>query len=240
MFVKPLRPLCNMKHRVLISPADSKLIDKLSKYNIESVNTVPLDNLIEYERYHADMGVLRINDTFFTYECLREKYSFLKDNKVYYCKNPKKKYPGNVGLNAAYLGNKLICKESALCYELKSYCKNNSIEIVNVNQGYSKCSTLILNEKSIITADKSIAKVCERNGVEVLLITPGHIKLAENVHGFIGGASGVIGDTVYFFGNIKLHPNFHEIIEFIEKRKMKYISLTEDTLTDIGGFILLN
>lgn len=229
-----------MKHRVLISPADSKLINELSKYNIEAVFTAPVDNLIEYERFHADIQLLRLMDSFFIYNCVASKYSALKDKKLIVCEDPRPEYPFNVALNAAFLGDKLLCKESSLNKEVKKFCEKNGIKIINVNQGYTKCSTLILNERAVITADRGIANTCEKNGVEALLISEGNIKLSGDAYGFIGGASGVIGDTVYFFGNVELHPDFMIISEFIESQQMKYVSLTDKILTDLGGFVLLN
>lgn len=229
-----------MKHRVLISPADSKLINELSMYNIEAIFTAPVDNLIEYERFHADIQLLRLKDSFFIYNCVASKYSVLKDKELIVCEDPRPEYPFNVALNAAFLGDKLLCKESSLNKEVKKFCEKNGIKIINVNQGYTKCSTLVLNERAVITADRGIANTCEKNGVEALLISEGNIKLSGDAYGFIGGASGVIGDTVYFFGNVELHPEFMIISEFIESQQMKYVSLTDKILTDLGGFVLLN
>ena len=229
-----------MKHRVLISPADSKLINELTKYNIEAVFTAPVDNLIEYERFHADIQLLRLKDSFFIYNCVASKYSVLKDKELIVCEDPRPEYPFNVALNAAFLGDKLLCKESSLNKEVKKFCEKKGIKIINVNQGYTKCSTLVLNERAVITADRGIANTCEKNGVEALLISEGNIKLSGDAYGFIGGASGVIGDTVYFFGNVELHPEFMIISEFIKKQQMNYVSLSGEILTDLGGFVLLN
>ena len=41
----------------------------------------------------------------------------------------------------------------------------------------SSCSTVIVDERSVITYDKGIALPCEQAGMEVLLISPGHVLL---------------------------------------------------------------
>lgn len=229
-----------MKHRVLISPADSKLINKLNTLGIETVVTHAVDAFIDYERHHADMQMLRIFDTVFVYECVYENYKdFLTDYNVVICENPQKEYPFNVSLNAALVGNKLFCKESALDNNVRKFCVKNNIEIIDVKQGYTKCSTLVLNDNSIITADKGIFEKAAKSGINALKINSGSILLKGADYGFIGGASGVIGDTVYFFGDVLAHPDGAKVIEFIEKNSMQWVSLTEDILNDVGGFILL-
>ncbi|MDO5123475.1 MAG: hypothetical protein Q4D44_02265 [Eubacteriales bacterium] len=229
-----------MKHRVLISPADSKLIDSLNDLSVETVFTHAVDTFIDYEKYHADMQILRIYDTVFVYECVFEYYKdFLADYNVVICENPQKEYPFNVSLNAALVGNKLFCKESALDNSVRKFCVKNNIEIIDVRQGYTKCSTLVLNDNSIITADKAIYEKAVINGINALRISSGNIRLTGANYGFIGGASGVIGDTVCFFGDILAHPDGTKIIEYIENNSMQWVCLTKDALIDVGGFVLL-
>lgn len=68
--------------------------------------------------------------------------------------------------------------------------RKNDIEIVNINQGYARCSTLILNNRTAVTADISVKNALEKDGAKVLLISSGDIKLEGYDYGFIGGASG--------------------------------------------------
>ena len=242
MCVKPLMPLCNMRHRVLISPADSKLIEGLSEHNIHSYYTQRLDDVPLMERYHADMQVLRIDDTAFVAECFCNVYKnyFPAYVNVIPVKSPTGRYPDNVSLNAAYSGGRLFCKESSLDDKVKSFCCKKGIEITNVNQGYAKCSTLVLGNKGIITADAGIADAARKQGVDALKITPGFINLEGSDYGFIGGASGVIGETVIFFGNINLHPDKKDVLFFIKNKGYNYICVGDEPLNDVGGLILLD
>ena len=144
------------------------------------------------EQQHADMEVLKIKNRMFTIEnCM---------------KTAGEKYPENVRLNCLYLNGCLYGKLSAADTTVLDYCQNNGIKTVNVNQGYARCSTLIVAQNAAITADKSIEKALKSNGAEALLISEGNIRLEGFDHGFIGGASFTDENTVYFFGNVK--PDF--------------------------------
>ncbi len=231
-----------MKHRVLISPADSKLIENLNALGVDCYSAMRLDGVPLNEQCHADMQVLRIHDTVFVAECFYEQYgSYVADGlRVFSVRVPSGKYPDNVSLNAAYAGGRLFCKVSSLDNAVKEFCNSHDIDIINVNQGYSKCSTLVIGENAIITADSSIAKAALKCDVDVLLISPGNIRLEGADYGFIGGASGVIGKTVYFFGDIELHPDSDSITAFIKRHNYNYTSVGGWPLVDVGGFINLD
>ena len=51
--------------------------------------------------------------------------------------------------------------------------------------------------------------------------------------------SRVYGDTVYFLGDIKTHPNADAIIDFINANKKRAISLSSEPLRDLGGIIFI-
>lgn len=229
------------EHTVLISPVDSIIYDKLNEIGINTVFSEEVCNLISYERFHADMQLLVINDTAFIPDQvsrLYDKVSSYFSNTVI-CKSIKGKYPGNVALNAALIGKYLFCKASAIACEVYEYCSKNGITIVNVKQGYTKCSTLIVDKKAIITADIGIYKAAEKYEIDCLLIKPGYIYLDDKNYGFIGGASAVIGESVLFFGDINTHPDAESMINFIKKHNKNCISLTDHKLSDIGGAVLL-
>ncbi|MCH5296479.1 MAG: hypothetical protein J1E85_02295 [Ruminococcus sp.] len=203
---------------------------------------IPTDTIVVFhtpEQKHADMQCLKIDDKYFILnECDRLKHSLNPLNPIVISHKAGKKYPENVLLNCLYLDNILYGKSSAISSEVKEYCNENNIKIVNVNQGYTRCSTLIVNEKAAITADISIAKALKNNGVEVMKISEGHIILEGFNYGFIGGASGKIDNRIVFFGNVKNHPDFNKIETFIKNHgKDIQILCPQMPLTDIGGIV---
>ena len=192
------------------------------------------------EQKHADMQILPINNEIFLLnECtyLKEK---LKNKTLLFCsKKAGKSYPKNILLNCLLLNNTLYGKLSAIDDFLLDYCNEHGIKTVNVNQGYARCSVLVVNENAVITSDLSLKKALEEDGVEVLLISSGNIILDGFDYGFIGGASGKLNNnTIIFFGNVAKHPDFNKIKRFCEKYNSQIeILCKEKSLTDIGGIV---
>ena len=167
------------------------------------------------------------------YICSKEYYSsaedcFEKINSYGYSpiltdEIPSEKYPNDILFNSVVLGDKLFCLKKGASRELINFATSNGLQIINTTQGYTKCSVCKVSDNAIITADKGIAALAQSNGIDVLRICEGHVKLDGYDYGFIGGASGVFGDTVYFCGNLDTHPDAKEIVAFEEKNveKMK-------------------
>ena len=110
--------------------------------------------------------------------------------------------------------------------------------LVDVKQGYARCSSAAVDGRSVITADPGIAAALEKLGdVDVLTVTPGHVLLPGFDHGFIGGASGRVGDELVFSGDLSAHPDFAAIGRFAEERGVRIRYFPEFPLTDIGSII---
>ncbi len=145
------------------------------------------------------------------------------------------KYPENIRYNAACTGKYFIHNIKYTDPDLLQAA--DKVEKINVPQGYTKCNTLIVDEDSIITSDIGIYNSC-CGKLDVLLIKAGHIKLKNFPYGFIGGASGRIGNTIIFNGNLEPHPDFERITEFIKERGLEIKYFREYPLEDIGSIIL--
>ena len=209
-------------------------------------NIIPSDTVDTFlipEQNHADMQILMINnETFILNECKTLKRKLELINPTVCSKKVGKSYPENILLNFLYFKNCLFGKAKYIDNSVKEFCKQNNIKIVNVNQGYCRCSTLVVSDNAVITADSSIEKALKNNGAEVLKISPGHINLPGFDYGFIGGASGKIDkNTIVFFGNIQSHPDYRLIEAFCEKHNVKIKSLCINyPLTDIGSIVKIN
>lgn len=153
-------------------------------------------------------------------------------------KNLGTSYPDDVPLNVALVGNYLICNPKYTASEVIESARKREIEIISTNQGYSKCSVCVVSDSAIITEDESIYKAC-KNKLKVLLIRKGKVRLPGYDYGFIGGASAYINGTVYFFGNIRAHSDFHLIDHFVSENGASIVSLSDSQpLTDIGGIVV--
>ena len=149
------------------------------------------------------------------------------------------KYPLDVLFNACLIGNKLICNEKTVSRHILSAAKENHCETVSVSQGYTKCSVCVVSDNAIVTADKGIAKACLGRDIDVLEISEGHISLPPYDFGFIGGASGIYGDKVYFCGSLDNHPDGEKIKDFCKKHKKIAISLGNGELQDVGSLFFI-
>lgn len=149
-------------------------------------------------------------------------------------------YPKDVALNCFALGGKLYCNPKAVSRILIERYSAKHVEISPVKQGYAKCSTCIVNENSIITADASIAQAAQSDKLAVLRIRSGHILLQGLNYGFIGGATGLIGgNRLAVCGSLKMHPDGGLIKGFCEARGVEIIELADSPIIDIGGIICL-
>jgi hypothetical protein len=148
-------------------------------------------------------------------------------------------YPYDVLFNACVVGNKLICNKKTVSKLLLGASFENNYEIIDVPQGYTKCSICVVSDNAIITADRSIAKACKHAGIDVLTVSEGHILLSPYDFGFIGGTSGLCKDKIYFCGSIETHPDAQKIKDFCKKHKKCAISLSDSALWDAGTLFFI-
>ncbi len=142
-------------------------------------------------------------------------------------------YPDDILLNTCIIGNLAICCKKNIHPAFKE-----SFEIIEVPQGYSKCSVCVVDKHSIITDDKSIYNACKGHNIDALLIRKGSVRLNGFDYGFIGGCCGKISeDTIAFCGNLDTHCDALKIKSFLSERNVTYISLGKLELTDIGSIL---
>ena len=163
------------------------------------------------------------------------------------------RYPENIIYNAAVCGRYFIHNTRYTDPELFSaageYIKEKYADSedpgrrvmkkVYVRQGYTKCNIAVIDDSHIITEDRGIAKeIAHKCGddIKVLLIEHGHVALRGFPYGFIGGASGRVGNEMIFNGSIKEHPDYSRIKEFIGDAGLAVKDFGYE-LTDIGSII---
>lgn len=206
---------------------------------------IPSDKILQFhkpEQRHIDMQMLKINnDIFLLNECndLRKKLEYKGYNIIPRKNNIEGEYPKCVALNCLYIGNKLYGREEVIDSSVKNYCKENKIEIVDVKQGYTRCSTAVISNNSAITADSGIYNALTKNGIDVLKINFGGIRLDGYDYGFIGGACTKLDDNrILFFGDIKTHPDYQEIKKFCIIHNIEILTAFErEQLIDVGGAV---
>lgn len=153
---------------------------------------------------------------------------------------PSVAYPHDVLLNCATVGNKIIANTKAMSSLVAGLAQRYGKQVIHTPQGYAKCSTAVVSDNAIITADRSIHTAAEKNGISSLLISAGGISLDGYDYGFIGGASAATDSEMLFFGDLASHIDGERIYDFCIQHGKHPISLTNDRLYDYGTGIIIS
>ena len=216
--------------------ADKRIFDALKQEGFETIPLVPFGVLSSPVDTHADMLLLSVGDVIFVHKDYKIDLSAL-ENVIQIDEPMGAKYPSDILLNIAIVGKHVFANTKYASKTVLEYLSQNGFSIHHVSQGYAHCSTCIVSENAIISADVRIIEAAQKVGVDALKIDEGHISLPPYNHGFIGGACGAYGDKIYFCGSLNTHPNGNEIRNFCLKHGKNAISLADMPLNDIGGIL---
>ena len=146
-------------------------------------------------------------------------------------------YPSNCAYNVARVGNTVICNMRYTDEIILDYYKDAGYEIINVNQGYTKCNICPLSDSIFITEDKGIYNTTRHHGeITPYLITEGSVQLEGFEYGFIGGASGMCENKLFLCGRVT--ECIHEtILNITEGTNIEIIELSDDRARDFGSII---
>ncbi|MBQ8223238.1 MAG: radical SAM protein [Bacteroidales bacterium] len=224
-------------------------------------------------------NVLFLNPTEITYNSISSHpdiFFFQRDNSLIYAPNaPKKiikelrkrkvnliegkkevgkKYPKTVPYNAVGIGNLLIHNLKHTDSTILSLYENH----IHVNQGYTRCNLLALNENVFITSDKGIFNEVNRQQTtdnshcphefhvetygrtSVLYIDPKQIKLEGQKNGFFPGCCGVWKNNLIVCGSTKNLKDKEELDKFLKDNNFNLIELYDGDLIDVGSVFVIN
>lgn len=190
---------------------------------------------------HADLRLLHLGGRRIVSACGTDIDNILtnKGFEVIPVPEPGEGYPRDCALNACIAGGRFFHRLDASSPEALANLPAG-LETVNIAQGYAKCSVCVVDGRSVITADRGIAKAALSAGLDVLTVTPGYIELEGFDCGFIGGASFKLApDVMAFTGTLDGHPDRDAIISFLAVRGIKPLFLTGRPAFDIGSALPL-
>ena len=216
-----------------------------SQTGIECFPLKPYSRLASPVSSHADMLFCILDNVVFCYEDYAVENGLIPaiEDRGYKVMFVSKKcdpvYPNDVALNVLVMGKTLFCNKKTVAKEVVDYASKNGYSVVNVKQGYSACSALAVDENNVITSDTGMAEVLRANGKNVLLVSNDEIILKGYDKGFFGGASCVVGKTVYLFGKLEKLKDKNEILEFVSRVGVNIFQISADGVYDFGGAKLI-
>ncbi|MBS5938345.1 DUF6873 family GME fold protein [Clostridium sp.] len=232
--------ICFVDYRISIIEEKS-----LKNLGVKIIKVPPCNNLYNAIKGHVDiqLNILSkidkkvivqkdISDSF-KKELIKNNINFIESKN-----SLGEKYPSNIALNSLILDNYFIHNLNFSDENLLESQKNKTL--VNVKQGYTKCSSLVVNDNSIITSDKGIYNSLLKHNFDILLLPPGDIVLDGLDYGFIGGTGGLINpSTMVFFGSLEKYAYGEEVKKFLKKHNVTPIYLSNSKLYDRGSLFTL-
>ena len=209
---------------------------RFGKYFEESLVITSNKKLAHPVASHVDMNLCVIDKTVFLPKDseLEKIFCDYGYDVKFISEGLKEKYPFDVRLNCKAVGNTVVLNSKTVSKDILNFCENKGKTIIDTSQGYAACSTVALSETDFITSDKGVYNSLLKSGITPLLIKEGYIEIEEYDYGFIGGASGFVDDTLYFFGDITAHPDYEKIKNYLDKNNVNF-KCFNCPLYDIGG-----
>ncbi len=226
---------------VAISSLATKQIEALHNLGIKTILIPPYDKLQKAVNTHADMVLFHRGYD----EIILHNYSETLNNDLrnagfklkFTTAEVLSKYPNDIQLNSFLFGKYFVGS--------KAYSKDVAFsdfdwECINTKQGYAKCSSIILNEKAVITSDLGIQKALQNHGFDSIYVNTKGIALKGYDCGFIGGTCFKIDkDTLVFTGNLTDYHDKDKIFSFCKRHKISVKFLCNEPLIDFGSIIPL-
>lgn len=225
--------------------ADQETINNLKKLNLNIIFTIKCEEVQEPISCHPDIQLHPINNELI----IVAPNVFEHYNKIFKKTNIKLikgettlgyNYPMDIPYNIGRIGNFAIHNSKYTDELTKYYLKKEGIELIDVKQGYSKCSLGIIGKNSAITSDQTIYEKLKNKNIDILLVKKGYINLDGYNYGFIGGSMGNIdNENILITGELKTHIDGDKINKFIKNKNKKIIELKKDKIEDLGSLIPL-
>lgn len=156
-------------------------------------------------------------------------------------------YPQTCLYNAITFNRFLIGRAASLDPQVIMTAKKSNFEILDVNQGYSRCNCFTVGDHVLVTSDLGIAKVVSKKNqvlgldCKVLYCDPKAIQLNSFSHGFVGGATWELDQgTRYFYGDVRQLTIWPELKAVLHQFDVKPVYIKDKPLEDVGSAIAIH
>lgn len=227
---------------VVASAQEPKITQALQTRGIEVLHPCACSELLVPEQHHTDLLFRHLGgeELLFAPGQTRLAHSLRQygGRPIFIDRPLCAKYPHNVGLNALICGGVFFARLDSAAPELLEAARRRNLRTHNVRQGYAGCASALVSENTMMTADRGIAHAAGEEGIDCLLLTPGHIRCDGFDTGLIGGCCGKLSpDILAFAGDPECHPDAQRMKQFCRRHGVEMLALTEGELCDIGGIV---
>jgi ribosomal protein L30E len=115
----------------------------------------------------------------------------------------------------------------------------NGMDLIQVDQGYTRCNLIALGNKHFITSDKGIARTLKKYDLKVLYVNPKEIQLPGFKNGFIGGCAGIYQNKIFFIGKLDYLSDADKLKDFLRRQNYEIIELYDGPLFDGGSIFFI-
>ncbi len=238
--------------KIKIALADSRILPeeerRLMLDGFKVITLPPFSRLSPAVASHPDMLMVRLKDEYISFADYSEEASYIFSDissVLLPCgarfsltdDNISDSYPNDAKLNVLIMGDTVFANTKNISNSLKEKAEAYGYKIIHTNQGYPACTVLKLNDESAVTADAGMAKILEKHGIRVTLISQGGVSLPPYDYGFIGGSAEAYGGKLYTFGDICTHPDCEKIRSAALEAGLTVVPLSCGVLRDLGGIL---
>lgn len=232
------------KKLIVSYKADKEFFDMLEKLELEYIITKKLKTLQKPVDDHPDMVIhpisknkLIVEKTLYDYykKILGEEICLIKsEDKL------KEKYPDDILLNVSRVDDMFFHKKDFIDKKLRQELIDLGLKEIFVNQGYSRCSTMVIGENIVITQDYKLHKTYIKNNIKSYLIPFGGISLPGYDTGFIGGSCGMINSKeLIFYGDIDRYIHGDILKRILKENDISYNCPKDIDFIDRGSIIAI-
>lgn len=190
---------------------------------------------------HPDIFFCKVNDQLIIAPNLPEKYKKkLQELNIPFVEGEEdvgKKYPETAKYNIVstdkFLMHNFRYTDSAITD------REGDLDLIHLNQGYSRCNLLPLKNNHFITSDEGVKRVILNYNLNVLHVSPEDIQLPGFKHGFFGGACGVNGNSVFILGSLTNYKDGEKVKSFLHSLEYEIVELFDGPLFDGGSILFL-
>lgn len=190
---------------------------------------------------HPDVFFHSLGDDLIVAPNLPDEYkSALDKRKISFTEGEQgvgEKYPASSAYNAVSIGNLLI--HNFRNTDAVITRKADDADLIHVDQGYTRCNLLAIDEQHFISSDEKIERVLKQFEKVCLYVSPEGIRLSGFKHGFFGGCCGLWERKLFLTGSLSEYPEGEKVKAFMEKLGVEILELYPGPLFDVGSILFI-